>query len=74
MEQTKRNGRVTPWGVTGSVVAVLTSNLIRDMLADQPRSVRMAAAVAWVIAFVCVWALLGRAMFAGRPAEDQAAK
>jgi len=66
MEETKRDDRVISRRVSGTVVAVLTSKLVVDMLADQPRSVRMAAAVVWAVAFVCVWELLFRTVFAGR--------
>lgn len=66
MEETQSNGKVVSRRVSGTVLAVLTSKLVVDMLADQSRSVRLAAAVVWAIAFVCVWELLGKTVFAGK--------
>ena len=66
MESTKREGRPVLRRVGGTLVAVATSKLVVDMLADQPRSVRLAAAVVWAVAFVCVWELLLRTVSPGK--------
>lgn len=54
-------------------MAMLTSKLVVDMLADQPRSVRLAAAVLWAIAFVWVWDVLLRKVFPGSSADERRA-
>jgi len=66
MEKTKHDDQMIPRRVSGTVLAVLTSKLVVDMLADQPRSVRLAAAVAWAVAFVFVWEIAMKAFVAAR--------
>ena len=51
-------------------MAMLTSKLVVDMLADQPRSVRLAAAVVWAMAFVWVWDVLLKMLFTGKSGDN----
>lgn len=73
MQETKRDGRVISRRVSGTVLAVLTSKLVVDLLADQPRSIRLAGAVIWAVAFVCVWELLTKTMFARKSGGNRPA-
>ena len=61
MENTQSVDRLAALRTGGAVVAVLTSRLPLDLLADQPLSLRLAAVALWAMAFVGFWELLIRA-------------
>lgn len=73
MTDPQRIGTMVPRRAGGAVVAMLTSKLVVDMLADQPRSVRLAAAVLWAVAFVCIWDVLLNTFFPGTPGDKSRA-
>ena len=70
MTHAQRDGTLMVRRTGGAVVAMLTSKLVVDMLADQPRSVRLAAAVVWAMAFVWVWDVLLKMLFTGKSGDN----
>jgi hypothetical protein len=71
MENPTLDGRLARSRRVSVVVAVITSSLPLFLLADQPRSLRMAAAVVWAIALVVIWDFVMRSFVAeAHPGND----
>lgn len=61
MNNRQRDNGLTGVRAGGAVVAVLTSRLPLDLMADQPLALRLAAVALWAMAFVGFWELVIRA-------------
>jgi hypothetical protein len=71
MENPTLDGRLARSRRVSVVVAVITSSLPLFLLSDQPRSIRMAAAVVWAIALVGIWEFVMRTFVAEtHPSND----